>query len=296
MVEVRSLSTGHSLLEAPRWRDGYLYVSDFFTQRVLKFDETGSYRTVCNVPGMPSGLGWTPEGDLLIVSMTDRALWRLDGDELRQVADLSGLAPWHCNDMVVDHRGRAYVGNFGWDESSSSTIVSTSLIVVNPDGSFSTTADDVVFPNGMVITPDGGTLLVAETFASRITAFNISPDGQLVNRRVWASFSEEEFLTTTRGVETGMCLPDGIALDSDRCLWVADANGGGVLRVREGGEVLQRIPIDEGQTGYAVAMGGADLRTLFICAAAPYSTVDVSKVHTSRLLSCRVDVAGVPAW
>jgi len=295
MAEVRALSTGHSLLEGPRWRDGSLYVSDFFTRRVLKFDETGSYRTVCEVPGMPSGLGWTPDGRLLVVSMTDRALWRLDGDELCQVADLSGVAAWHCNDMVVDQRGRAYIGNFGWDESTSSTIVPTSLIVVEPDGSVNSTADDVVFPNGMVITPDGGTLLIAETFSARITAFDISPDGRLFNRRLWASFSDEEFLTTTRAVEAGVCLPDGIALDSDGCLWVADANGSGVLRVREGGDVLQRIPIDENQTGYAVAMGGADLRTLFICAAAPYSTVDVSTVHTSRLLSCRVDVAGVPA-
>lgn len=294
MTDVTVLSTGHTILEAPRWRDGALYVSDFFTRRVLKFDETGGYETVVEVPGQPSGLGWTPDGDMLVVSMVDRALWRFRDGALELVADLSDVATWHCNDLVVDATGRAYVGNFGWDEGTIPEVSGTALIAVEPDGTVSTVADDVVFPNGMVITPDGKTLIVAETFAARITAFDIDADGRLGNRRVWASFAENPASTTPELVESGVILPDGITLDSEGLLWVADANGSGAVRVREGGEIVQRIPVDEGQTGYAVALGGDDLRTLFICVAKPYSKADPINEPVSRLLSCRVDVPGLP--
>lgn len=234
--------------ESPRWHDGALWFSDFHTRRVQRVDMTGRCETVVTVPGQPSGLGWLPDGTLLIVSMTDRRLLRLDGDVLTEVADLSALAPFHCNDMVVDAKGRAYVGNFGFDFMAKQTPRPTGLILVLPDGQARVVADDLYFPNGAVITPDGRTLIIGESYAARLTAFDIADDGSLSGRRVWAAL--------------GKAAPDGICLDAEGAIWLASPTSREVLRVREGGEVTHRIATP----GQAVAcmLGGPDRRTLFV--------------------------------
>lgn len=281
---VRVLSSGHSLLEGPRWRDDVLYASDFFSEKVLAFREDGTHVTVCEVPGRPSGLGWTPAGDLLVVSMKQRRLLRHTPEGLVEVADLSSHVGGDTNDMAVDDEGRAYIGNFGWDDEQSDDIEPTHLLRVDPDGSVHIAAEDVVFPNGIVISDDGRLLVVAETFAARITAYVRHDDGTLSGRRVWADLSGgRTFTTVTEAVESGACLPDGIAFASDGTLWVADAARQGVLRVAEGGEIVERIPLGE-QTAYAVAVGGRASDQLFICAAVPFRSDDPSRVWSSRLL------------
>lgn len=291
--EVTILREGFSFLEGPRWHEGRLWASDFFTGRVLAFDEDGAAETICTLPdGMPSGLGWDPEGRLLVASMLDRRVLRLEGDELHEVADLSGHAAWHANDMLVDEAGRAYVGNFGFDDAADPTLRPTDLLRVDPDGSVHVAARDVTFPNGMAIAPDGGTLLLAETFAGRISAFDRAPDGTLANQRTWAQFAPRELATTVEACASGVPLPDGIALDADGALWIGHAAGAGALRVAEGGEVLETVPAPHGQAVFAVALGGADRRTLFMCAAVPYGQGDPAERHVARLLACRVDVPG----
>ena len=292
--EVTVVGEGFSFLEGPRWREGRLWASDFFTRRVLAFGEDGAVEEICTLPdSMPSGLGWDPQGRLLVSSMLERRLLRLDDGALTEVADLSAHAPWWTNDVVVDEAGRAYVGNFGWDDSDP-TVRATRLLRVDPDGSVAVAAEDVVFPNGMAIAPDGGTLLLSETFAGRVSAFDRAPDGTLSNRRTWADFAPQGgFATTTAACAAGVPLPDGMALDAEGALWIGDAHGTGAVRVAEGGEILDVVPAGEGQSVFAVALGGADRRTLYMCAAAPYAEGDPADVHVARLLSCRVEVPGV---
>jgi sugar lactone lactonase YvrE len=290
--DVRTVAKGLSFLEGPRWRHGYLYVSDFFSHRVLKFDGNGLMNELCLVPGQPSGLGFAPNGALQIVSMIDRKVLQLQGEKLVQVADLSGLAPFHCNDMIVDGAGGAYIGNFGWNSAQEARIKSTVLLRAEPDGTVSIAAENLVFPNGMVLTPDGKTLLVAETFAARISAFDVEVDGTLRNRRSWASFSDVPFETIPEAVASGKPLPDGMALDAEGALWIGDAGGRGPVRVGEGGRILDRV-VTEGLTAYAVALGGEDRRTLYICAAPPLLSKEFTETDRACLLSCRVAVPGI---
>jgi sugar lactone lactonase YvrE len=288
------VSDGHSFLEGPRWHDGSLYASDFYTREILRWDGgRGAPETVCRVAGMPSGLGWTPEGDLLVVSMADRRLLRLGAEPgLVEVADLSDHAPWHCNDMVVDEDGRAYVGNLGWDDENEDEVRDTVLLRVDPDGLVEVVADGLVNPNGMAITPDGRTLLVAETFAARITAFERDADGTLGRRRVWGAFADE-FATVSAAFRSGAVLPDGIALDADGALWVGDCRGSAALRVAEGGEVIERVSTGESAT-FAVALGGVDRRTLFLCTGPPYGTSDPARARDGAMCSHPVAVPGLP--
>jgi sugar lactone lactonase YvrE len=292
--ELIEVSGGHSFLECPRWHDGHLYASDFFTREVLRWGDDGPPETVVTVPHQPAGLGWAPDGGLLVVSMTDRRLLRWDGRGLAEVADLRGSAPWHCNDMVVDGAGRAYVGNFGWDEQTDPVIVPTMLHRVDPDGSVHIAAEGLVCPNGMAITPDGRTLLVAESFAARITAFDRAPDGSLSNRRVWAAFADREFDTLPDALDAGVLIPDGIALDAAGCLWVADCVGTAVSRVAEGGDIVDVISTGD-RSPVAVALGGPELRTLFICASEryPYRRGHPRDLRSGQML--RIDVATAAA-
>lgn len=235
--------------ESPRWHEGALWFSDFYTRCVQRVTPDGRCETVLEVPGQPSGLGWLPDGRLLVVSMMDRCLLRLDGSTLSLVADLSGLAPFHCNDMVVDAQGRAYIGNFGFDMHARATPRPTGLILVEPDGRARVVAEDLHFPNGAVITPDGRTLIIAESYAGLLTAFDIAADGSLASRRVWARLPER-------------VAPDGICLDAEGAVWLASPMTREVLRVREGGAVMQRVATP----GQAVAcmLGGVDWRTLYV--------------------------------
>ncbi len=249
MKKPEVLLDGLTFPEAPRWRAGKLWFSDFYTHRVMTVDLEGRAETIVEVPQRPSGLGWTPSGELLVVSMLDRRLLRFDGKRLHLVADLSALATGPCNDMVVDASGRAYVGNFGYDRHAGESERTTCIARIDPDGRVAAAADELVFPNGMVLTPDGKTLIVAETFAHRLTAFDVAADGALARRRVFA--------------ETPGCFPDGICLDAEGAVWVADARGNHVQRFLQGGEVAQSVATP-GRSSYACMLGGPARRTLFI--------------------------------
>lgn len=234
--------------EGPRWHEGALWLSDMHAREVLRVTPDGNRESVVKVPGWPSGLGWLPNGDLLIVAMTERRVLRYDGTNLTEHANLESLASFHCNDMVVDASGRAWVGNFGFDIFTRGTErKGAELIRVDPDGSARVVADDLAFPNGTVITPDGTTLIVGETMGGKLTAFDITPDGALTNRRLWA--------------ELDGAAPDGICLDEAMGIWVASPPTNEVLRVEQGGKITDRIAVDRG--AFACMLGGVDGRTLF---------------------------------
>ena len=265
--------------ESPRWHDGALWFSDFYTRRVNRATPDGRVETVVEVPGQPSGLGWLPDGRLLVVSMNDRRLLRLDGGALTVAADLSALAPAPCNDMLVDAKGRAYIGNFGFDLQARAPFASTSLIMVTPEGAARVVATDMHFPNGTVLTPDGSTLIVGESYGQRLTAFDVLADGSLANRRVWAQL---------HGKGVG---PDGICLDAEGAVWLASPVTREVLRVREGGQITHRIPTAD--QAVACMLGGADRRTLFVATGRVLVTPEESLAHRSGMISSvRVEVPG----
>jgi sugar lactone lactonase YvrE len=288
------VSDGWSYLECPRWHEGRLWVSDFYTEKVVAIDDAGHHEVMAEVPAQPSGLGFLPDGRALIVSMRDHRILRRENDgSLVEHADLSGLVADHLNDMVVDPRGGAYVGNFGFDLMGGAPISSTTLTYVDPDGAASTVADDLLFPNGMVLRD--GVLVVAETFGARLTAFDVADDGGLARRRSWARFAEPP-ATTDVGEAVGALpvAPDGICADADGAIWVADALHGRLLRVAEGGEILEELPTGTGV--YACMLGGEDGRTLYACAAPSFAEHERRPVREAQLLAARVDVphAGLP--
>lgn len=250
MTGWRPLLEGLTFPEGPRWHDGRLWLSDFYSHEVVATDLEGKRETVARVPGQPSGLGWLPDGRLLVVSMLDQKLLRLDPGGLVEVADLSAHATGLCNDMVVDDAGRAYVGNFGFDLHAGEEVREASLVRVDPDGTVAVADEGLLFPNGSVITPGGGTLIVAETFGRRLTAWDRAADGRLSRRRVFADLGDN--------------VPDGICLDAEGAVWVADPRRAEVLRVHEGGEVTDRLATG-GRGAYACMLGGPDRRTLFVC-------------------------------
>jgi sugar lactone lactonase YvrE len=296
MREIDTVLSDLSYLECPRWHEGRIWVSDFYTHQVLSAREDGSdLRVEAEVPGQPSGLGWLPDGRLLVVSQHDARLLRREPDgSLVTHADLSAHVTGEPNDMVVDEQGRAFVGNFGFDLMAGAPVAPTVLLRVDPDGAVTQVADDMWFPNGSVITDDG-VLLVDESFGNRITAFDVGADGALGNRRVWASFGA---LPTDRDLQAALgqlaVVPDGCALDAEGALWVADALAGRVLRVRQGGEVLEELPVGTGV--FACMLGGNDGRTLFLCTAPDFDRTARSAAREAHLRSCRVEVphAGRP--
>jgi len=278
---------GH-FLEAPRWHEGRIWFSDFYGYQVSSALEDGSdLRVEAEVPGQPAGLGWLPDGRLLVVSMTDKRVLRREHDgTLVTHGDLSGHAAGVCNDMSVDSQGRAYVGNFGFDLMAGAPLAPTSLFRVDPDGAVTEVADDLWFPNGSVITDDG-TLIVAETFGDRVSAFDLTDDGELVNRRAFAEFGSRPSST-----DVGEVLPtlhvasDGICLDPEGAIWIADAVGDRLLRVVEGGTITDELR--PGTPVYACALGGADGRTLFACAAPDFHDEARKAATEGRLIALRV--------
>jgi sugar lactone lactonase YvrE len=275
MPTPKTLIEGLRFPEGPRWHDGRFWFSDMHSKQVIAVDDSGATEVVVEVEGDPSGLGWLPDGRLLVVSMQDRRLLRLDPDGLTEVADLSALATFHCNDMVVDAEGRAYVGNFGFDLHAQAAPTPANLVLVHPDGRTEIAADDVMFPNGTVITPDGKTLIVGESFAARLTAFDIAADGSLSGRREWAKLEK--------------AVPDGICLDAEGAIWVASPVSGCVLRVREGGEVTERVEVEH--EAFACMLGGADRKTLYICTAASSDPAETD-ARTGRIETVEVAVPG----
>lgn len=293
--ELTVVLEGFSFLEGPRWHDGRLWLSDFYTNKVIATDGRGDVDVVAEVPGQPSGLGFLPDGRILVVSMRDhRILVRGESGQLEEYADLTGAVSGVLNDMVVDDRGRAYVGNFGFDLMGGAPMRNTTLTRVDPDGTVTTVADDLGFPNGTVILP-GGVLVVAETFAGRLTAFDIGEDGELSGRRVWAQFGETpQTEDVGEAVQRLEVAPDGICADAEGAIWVADATHNRVLRVAEGGRILEEIQAGTGV--FACMLGGGDGRTLYLCAAPSFPEHERRPVREAQLLAVNVEVphAGMP--
>jgi sugar lactone lactonase YvrE len=245
--------------ECPRWHEGRLWYSDFFDHAVSSVSPEGERRVEVDFDGEPAGLGWLPDGRLLINSRLDRAIMRREEDgSLVRHGDLTPWATWHANDMVVASNGQAYAGNFGFDldglydgSVQPSAIAPTSLVRVDPDGTSSEAAADIAFPNGTVITDDGATLIIAESMGGRLTGFDRAPDGTLTNRRVWAPLTD--------------VAPDGICLCADGSVWVSNAFKPECVRVAEGGEVLERVVTS--MNCYACMLGDDDRRTLYMITA-----------------------------
>jgi sugar lactone lactonase YvrE len=289
MADTTTLLDGLYFGEGPRWHDGRLYVSDMYAHTVWEITEDGTKTAYVRLPGdgQPSGLGWLPDGRMLIVSMLDRTVLRREHDgTLVTHADLSAVATFHTNDMVVDAQGNAYVGNFGFDldaflhEHGIEGVLADPgppqavLALVRPDGSVEVVAEHMKFPNGAVITPDGKTLIIAETLGLRLTAFDIEPDATLSNRRLYG--------------DLGAVAPDGICLNAEGFVWVANAIGHEVVCYAEEGEVVATVETE--LTPFACMLGGADGRTLFICTAessvaahaklAPHGRIEMAELHT----------------
>jgi sugar lactone lactonase YvrE len=264
--------------EGPRWHEGRLFFSDQHDHRVVAMTPGGEAQTtVVEVPQQPSGLGWLPDGRMLVVSMLDRRVMRMEDGKLVEHADLSAFATAPCNDMVVDAQGRAYVGHFGFAMYEGEGPRDASLLLVQPDGSVSIAAEPLQFPNGTVITPDGATLIVGESMGGRLTAFTIAADGSLTDRREFAKLEG--------------AVPDGICLDAEGAVWSACPLSGRVLRVKEGGEVLDEVKVSH-DFAFACMLGGADRRTLYICTAPTHVPSECRVQRGGRIEAVEVDVPG----
>ena len=290
----RIVADGFCFTECPRWHEGRLYFSDFFGKTVYVLNEGEMAVPLCTVEARPGGLGWTPDGDLLIASQEDRRILRLGRDgQLTEAADVAPMTADPLNDMLVDRHGRAYLGTIGSDIRGGEPIVSCELLLVDTDGSVSVVADDLYLPNGMALSEDGATLYVADCFGFAIWEFDVDAAGRLANRREFARFRERLAEPTLQSlVETGAILPDGICLDEEGALWVGAPLGGGAFRVK-GGEIVDRV--DTGDlVALAPVLGGPDRRMLYICAG-PKHLGDLSHVGSTRescILACEVEVPG----
>jgi sugar lactone lactonase YvrE len=285
-----------SFLEGPRWRDGRIYVSDFYTHRVLCVVPGGEPEEVATVPGQPSGIGWLPDGRMLVVSMRDHKLLRREeSGELVEHADLSEVATGYLNDMVVAPDGTAYVGNFGFDLMGGAAFRPAPLVKVDPDGAVAVVSEPLLFPNGTAITPDGSTLIISESFGNRLSAFTIHADGTLGERRDWAALGPPPTTdNVAEALSSAAFAPDGMCLDAEGAAWVADAIGNRAVRLGEGGELLDEIALDVGC--YACMLGGDDGRTLFLCIAPGFAEHERQNSREARLVSAQVDTphAGIP--
>ena len=277
---------------------GHLWVSDFYRHTVSRVTPSGEETVVLEVKGQPSGLGWLPGGELVVTSMKDRRILRVaDDGEVAVHAEIGALCGGHANDLVVDAHGHVFVGDLAYDLMGGGTPRPTSLKRVDPDGSVHVVAEDMWTPNGMAISPDGGTLLGDETLGNRITAFDLAADGSVSNRRPWAQFGDPPTGTTTEEVIGQLAIaPDGCALDAEEHLWVADGIGGRVVRVAPGGQMVGEIAAPEGMGLFACMLGGDDGRTLLLCCAPDFFEHTRAPVREAVLVATEVDVphAGLP--
>jgi sugar lactone lactonase YvrE len=278
MPELHTLMTGLAFPESPRWHEDRLWFSDWGAHEVIAVDLAGESDGIVRVPSSPCCIDWLPDGHLLIVSGRDRLLLRRETDgSLVTHADLSSLSDHPWNEIVVDGRGNAYLNNVGFDFPAGEFAPGI-LALVTPDGAAQEVADGVAFPNGMVVTPDHATLILAESYANRLTAFDIAADGSLSNRRVWAD------------LDGGV--PDGICLDSDNAVWYGDVPNKRCVRVREGGAVLQTIELDRGC--FACMLGGVNQRTLFLMANEWRGTANMADgSRTGQVLTVEAPAPGV---
>jgi sugar lactone lactonase YvrE len=276
---VATLVDGLVFPECPRWRVDTLWLSDMLDHRVIRVDESGHATLVADFETRPGGLGWLPDGRLLVVSMEERRVLAVDGRAVEEFSDLSDLAVHECNDMVVDGGGRAYVGHVGRSHTSAE-VASGDLILVRAGTGPRVVASGLQYPNGCAITPDGRRLILAEFDGDRLVSFGIEEDGTLSEPRIFAELESH---------------PDGICLDAEGAVWVASPRAEEALRVREGGSITARVT--PGHPVYAVALGGTDGRTLFLCGA-PASNVGLDELverRGGRVEAVRVDVPGVGA-
>ncbi|HEV8563305.1 MAG TPA: SMP-30/gluconolactonase/LRE family protein [Actinomycetota bacterium] len=277
--EPRTLLTDLILGESPRWHDDRLWFSDWGAREVLAVDLEGTRDVIVRVPSFPFSIDWLPKGQLLIVSASDRQLLRRESDgSLVTHADLGSLSDFPWNEIVVDGRGNTYLNNIGFDMMAGEPAGPGIVALVTPDGSTRQVADGVLFPNGMAVTPDNSTLVLAESHGQRLTAFHIEADGGLSNRRVWADLDG---------------YPDGICLDAEGAVWFGDVANTRCVRVREGGEVLQTIELDRGC--FACMLGGPDGKTLFMMAAEwPAAMSDAARTGQVLTLDAPAPGAGWP--
>ena len=283
MSETRVVAEGLYFGEGPRWRDGRLWFSDFYDHAVKTLSPDGEVRIEHSFEDQPSGLGWLPDGRLLVVSMKRLQVLRQEGDGFVVHADLSEYSRFMCNDMVVDGQGRAWVGNFGLDldgeirrrgaEAVLSDFPTTNLVRVDADGSVHCASPGMAFPNGTVITPDGSTLIIAESLGMRLSAFDIAADGSLQNRRVWAQLDGRA--------------PDGICLDADGNVWVANALAPECLLVAPGGEILRSV--ETSRNCYACMLGGTDERELYMVTAEGSDHEVATRERSGRIESITAD-------
>jgi sugar lactone lactonase YvrE len=274
---ITTFATGLDFGEGPRWHDGRLWLSDFYRHQVLSFGADGDERVEVELDDRPSGLGWLPNGDLLVVAMLSRQVRRVDqAGAIHLHADLSSIANGPCNDMVVDGRGNAYVGNFGFDMEAGAGRARADLALVRPDGSVEVAASGLRFPNGSVITPDGATLIVGESTAACYLAYAIDDDGSLSGGRIWAEVPGHG--------------PDGCALDAEGAIWMADASGAGCFRVAEGGQILDGVAAS--QPVFACALGGPERRTLYLITAPGFGDAIAAGKGLGRVEATEVDVPG----
>ncbi len=266
--------------ECLRWHGRTLWFSDMHGGRVYTHTDERGDVAIVDVGGDPGGLGWTTDGHLLVVSMHDRRLLRVDSGRVHEVADLSIHSPFPLNDMLVDSAGRSYIGTFGFTAFDGHDRGPGAILVVDPDASHRVAVDGLEFPNGMVLTDSGRTLVVAESFGERLTAFTLRNDGTLTDRRVWA--------TLPSGV-----MPDGIDIDADGSIWVASVTTNECLLVQEGGDVLRRIDTGE-HMAIDCLLGGDHGRTLFIALNRHLVPRRTTQRRAGRIATVTVDVGAAP--
>lgn len=274
MSQPQTLVTGLAMGESPRWHEGRLWLCDWVAGQVLAVDLDGHSEVIVGVSAFPFCIDWLPDGRLLVVTGDGRVLRHEPDGTLAVHADLTGLATHPWNEILVDGRGHIYLNNIGFNFPASEFAPGT-IAMIGPDGSAQPVADGLAFPNGMAVTPDGATLIVAESYAGRLTAFDIGADGALSNRRVWA--------------EVPGSAPDGICLDAEGAVWFGEVPNRRCVRVREGGEVLQSIELDRGC--FACALGGPDGRTLFMIAN-EWGPQGVSGAGTGQVLTVEAPAPG----
>jgi len=271
---------GLKFTESPRWHDGRWWFLDIHGQAIRSVDPDGGLRTELDLPFKPNGFGFRRDGSLLVGNALGRKVHHWDGHALAPLADLAAMTVFCLSDGVVDRHDRMYVGDIGYNffDPANAPVHTCVITCIEPDGSARVVARDLSFPNGMVISPDGRTLIVAETMGHRLTAFDIGANGGLGNRRVHAQFADD-------------VSPDGIALDADGGVWVANPEGRhAVLRVLQGGEVTDAIELDT--EAYAVMLGGPERRRLLVCTSHSHDPVQIAQAPSATLRVLEVAVAG----
>ena len=301
MTNLKKNAEGIYFGEGPRWHQDKLWFSDMQGMKVMTLDLNNNLETICEVPNQPSGLGWLPNGDLLIVSMIDRQILRFSDGSLSIHADLSEHVKYNCNDMVVSEDGTAYVGNFGMKDAQD-RIKATHLMIVKPDGTIIKGPENLNFPNGSVITEDGKNLIVGETLGGRLTSFDITEEGLLENRKVWAAtgsrlllyfikFLRKIGITFTESTGSSkFYVPDGICMDENDGIWVASPTSSSVIRIEKGGRITDEIKTPK--NAYACMLGGLDKKTLYIMVAESSDATICRESPKGEIYSTEVSFAG----